>query len=556
MEVELTYVLSILVVIGFVYRWLSKTQDYFRDKPIPTIPIKPVIGSTGPLLFKHLSLPEFIKPLYDKYAGSKVVGLFDTNIPMYVLRDPELIKKIAVKDFDHFMDHRPLFGENHPDGSEMLFPKTLFALNDQKWRNMRATLSPAFTGSKMRLMFDLVLECCGSMVKFYQKEIGTQTGREYEMKDVFSRFTNDVIATTAFGIKVDSSQHPDNEFYAQGKKMTQFTRLSVVLRVIGYRLIPSVVGSLGWDIIDQEQREYFSSLIREAVKTRETQGIVRPDMINILMQARKGLLQHQKESEQNEGFATVEESEVGKARVSKQMTETEMIAQCLIFLLAGFDTVSTCLTFLMYELTLNRDVQDKLYEEIMETHQSLNGKSLSYDALQKMKYMDMVVSEGLRMWPPLAAIDRLCVRDYALDDGEGLRFTIDKGAGIWFPIHGLHHDPKYYPSPEKFVPERFSDENKSNINLGAYLPFGIGPRNCIGSRFALMEVKAIVYHMLKSFTFERTRNTEVPLTLKKGFAGTVAEKGVFVEYRPRTRVLNASGVLNVDSGEKIKKWET
>ncbi|XP_053685852.1 probable cytochrome P450 9f2 [Sabethes cyaneus] len=538
MEVELAYVVSILVVLGFVYRWLNKNQDYFRDKPIPALPIAPILGSTGSLLLKQVSLPDFIKPLYDKYTGSKVVGLFDTNIPMYVLRDPELIKKIGVKDFDHFMDHRPLFGKNHADNSEMMFPKTLFALNDQKWRSMRATLSPAFTGSKMRQMFDLVRECCESMAKFYRDEIGTKPGQEYEMKDVFSRFTNDVIATTAFGIKVDSSKHRDNEFYAQGKKMMKFDRLSVALRILGYRLIPSLIGPFGLDIIDHEQRNYFSSLIKEAVKARETQKIVRPDMINLLIQARKGLLQHQKESEQNEGFATVEESDVGKVRVSQQMTENEMIAQCLIFFLAGFDTVSTCLTFLMYELTLNRDVQDKLYEEIMETHQSLDGKPLSYDTLQKMKYMDMVVSEGLRIWPPVAAMDRLCVRDYVLEDGEGLRFTIDKGAGIWLPIHGLHHDPKYYPSPEKFLPERFSDENKSNINLGAYLPFGIGPRNCIGSRFALMEVKAIVYHMLKSFTFERTRNTEVPLTLTKGFSGTLAENGVFVEFRPR--ILNAS----------------
>ncbi|XP_055529182.1 probable cytochrome P450 9f2 [Wyeomyia smithii] len=544
MEVELSYVLLIAVVIAFVYRWLNRNQDYFCDKPIPALAIKPILGSTGPLMFKQITLFDFFKALYDKYAGSKVVGLFDTNIPMYVIRDPELIKRIGVKDFDHFMDHRALFGKDHADNSSMLFPKTLFALNDHKWKSMRAILSPAFTSSKMRQMFGLVLECCENMANFYQQEIGAQTGREYEMKDVFSRFTNDVIATAAFGFKVDSLQHRDNEFYVQGKKTMQFGRLSVAMRILSHRLIPSVAVWLGLDLIDLEQRKYFSTLIRQAVKTREAQGIVRSDMVNLLMQARKGLLQHTKETEQNDGFAAVEESEVGKARTSKQMTETEMIAQCLIFFLAGFDTVSTCLTFLMYELTLNQEVQDKLYEEIMETHRLLNGQSLSYDALQKMKYMDMVVSEALRKWPPIGALDRLCVRDYELDDGEGLRFTIEKGAGVWLPVHSLHHDPKYYPTPEKFLPERFSDENKSSINLGAYLPFGIGPRNCIGSRFALMEVKAIVYHMLKNFSFAKTRNTEVPLTLAKGMAGTMAEKGVFVEFKPR--IVAPAGALNVD----------
>ncbi|XP_055619253.1 probable cytochrome P450 9f2 [Toxorhynchites rutilus septentrionalis] len=534
MEVDLAYVILVATIVGLLYRWLTKNHDYFNGKPVPALAVKPIFGSTASTILRQVSFTGFIKTLYDKYAGVKVFGLFDANTPIFVIRDPELIKKIGVKDFDHFMDHRPIFGPSDSDHPNVLFPKTLFAMTDQKWRNMRATLSPAFTGLKMRQMFELIVECSENMVRFYQNE--SSQPRVYEMKDVFSRFTNDVIATCAFGIKVDSMRQPDNEFYVNGKKMMAFRRISVMVRMLAYRFIPKIMSKLGIDFMDQEQNTYFSALIKDAVRTRETQGIVRPDMINLLMLARKGMLQHQQEAEKHEGFATVQESEVGKAASTWAMTENEMIAQCLIFFLAGFDTVSTCLIFLSYELALNKEVQEKLYEEILATHQSLEGKSLTYDAIQKMKYMDMVVTESLRMWPPVPTIDRICVRNYELNDGEGLKFTIEKGAGVWFPAHGLQHDPKYYPTPEKFIPERFSDENKGNIIMETYLPFGIGPRNCIGSRFALMEVKSIVYHMLMYFSFERCEQTQVPLQLAKGFLALSPEKGIHIQFRPRKAV--------------------
>lgn len=157
--------------------------------------------------------------------------------------------------------------------------------------------------------------------------------------------------------------------------------------------------------------------------------------------------------------------------------------QCFLFFLAGFDTTSTMLTFLTYELCVNPDIQQKLREEIIETHENLGGKRISYETLQKMKYLDQVVSESLRKWPPVGIIDRLCVKDYLCEYGDGAKFLIEKGVALWIPIYGLHHDPSYFPKPDQFDPERFSDDNRSDIVPGSYLPFGIGPRNCIGEHF-------------------------------------------------------------------------
>lgn len=138
------------------------------------------------------------------------------------------------------------------------------------------------------------------------------------------------------------------------------------------------------------------------------------------------------------------------------------------------------LTLVTYELSINPDIQQKLYEELVKTENGLHGKRIDYETLHKLKYLDQVVSESLRKWPAAPVTDRACTKDYQCEFGEDKKFRFENGVSFWIPIYGLHHDPKYYPEPEKFDPERFSDENKHKIVPGTYMPFGVGPRNCIG----------------------------------------------------------------------------
>ncbi|XP_058837441.1 probable cytochrome P450 9f2 [Topomyia yanbarensis] len=522
MEVNVIYLTIMVVILILIFRWLTKNHDYFHEKPIPSLGAWPVFGSTGDVMLYRCTFTDYVKQVYDKFASVKVFGLFDTNTRVFVIRDPELIKQIAVKDFDHFVDRRPVFGKSTGDNPNVLFNKAIVMMTGRKWRDMRATLSPAFTGSKMRAMFGLITEYSDRMIQILRTEADNGRGYvEYDMKNLFSRISTDIIATCAFGIEVESVKDTGNEFYVMGKAMLNFLRTSVMLRMLGYTLFPGVMQTLGIDVIDRQQIRYFSNMVRETVKNREVHGIVRPDMIHLLMLEKKGALKYQQETVKTvEGFATVEESSVGRASVTKTLTNAEITAQCMIFFLAGFEAISSAMVFMAYQLALSSTIQLNLYEEILETNKRLNGQALSYDILQAMKYMDMVVSETLRLWTnPMS--DRLCVKDYHLDDGQGLRFTIDKGTCVWFPIYGIHHDPKYYPNPEKFDPERFNDANRANINMSTYLPFGIGPRNCIGSRFALMEIKAIMYQLLLNFSIERTEQTQVPLQIGKGLLPSI-----------------------------------
>jgi cytochrome P450 family 9 len=153
-----------------------------------------------------------------------------------------------------------------------------------------------------------------------------------------------------------------------------------------------------------------------------------------------------------------------------------MVGNAFQFLFAGFDTISTGIHFMAFELALNQDIQQRLFEEIKELDELLEGKSPTYENLQKMEYLDKVVSESLRKWPPAGVQDRKCTKSFVITDNNGAQVLLEPGQIILTPAYAIMHDPQYYPNPDKFDPERFSIENRKNINEFTYLPFGLGPR--------------------------------------------------------------------------------
>ncbi|KAM4813614.1 cytochrome P450 3A41-like [Urocitellus parryii] len=190
------------------------------------------------------------------------------------------------------------------------------------------------------------------------------------------------------------------------------------------------------------------------------------------------------------------------------LSDLEIAAQSIIFILAGYETTSSTLSFIMYLLATHPDVQKKLQQEIDETLP--NKAPVTYDVLFEMKYLDMVVKETLRLYPIIERIERVCKKDVELN-----RVLIPKGTNVAIPIYCLHQNSTYWPEPEKFYPERFSKKNKDSINPYVYMPFGNGPRNCIGMRFALMSMKLALIRLLQNFSFHPCKETQIPLKLRK-----------------------------------------
>lgn len=156
-------------------------------------------------------------------------------------------------------------------------------------------------------------------------------------------------------------------------------------------------------------------------------------------------------------------------------TKEELAAEAFLVYAAGYETSSTLMTFTLYELALNPDIQEKLRVEVTTAIEE-NGGNLTYDLLFGFKYLDMVISESLRKYPPIAINLRKCTKDFQI---PGTDLIIPKGKSINMSAFSMHRDPEYFPDPDKFDPERFNTVNMKNIKPFTYLPFGEGPRNCM-----------------------------------------------------------------------------
>ncbi|XP_011704046.1 PREDICTED: cytochrome P450 9e2-like [Wasmannia auropunctata] len=498
------YIIALSVIAGAlgIYYFLFKDLHYFKKYGIPYKPPIPLLGNMGPPILRLKSMAELVKDIYDVHPEAKYVGMFDMTVPIVMIRDTELIKSITLKHFEIFPEHRTFIDENQ----DPLVGKNLFSLRGDKWRQVRSSMSPAFTSSKMKTMFKLMSEC-GVDFSNHLAQLPPEQ-RIMQMKDVFTRYTNDVIATCAFGISIDSMKNQENEFYVYGKEATNFTSISF-LKLSIFRSMPWLAQIIDLKIIRKKIADFFRNIIKTTIKTRDENGIVRPDMLQLLMETRN--------------------------KEGKELNIDDIVAQAFIFFFAGFDSTSTLMCFAAHEIAVNKDIQEKLQKEIDKVLEETNGQA-PYEAINGIEYLDAVINEALRMYPIAVMTDRLCVKDFELPPAlPGLKpLSLKKGQGIWIPVYALQRDPNYFKEPEKFDPERFCGEQKKDtLNSGAYFPFGLGPRMCIGNRFALLETKVLLFHLLARCELKICEKTPIPLKIAKDTFNMKAEGGFWLKVLPR-----------------------
>ncbi|KAK4875965.1 hypothetical protein RN001_012387 [Aquatica leii] len=468
------------------------------------------IGNFASNIFRTKSFPDVIIDIYKKFSDHRYVGIYQFNEPVLLIRDLELIKQIMVKDFDFFPDHRTFL----PPNVDSLWGKNIFQMSVKDgWHSMRTTLSPAFTGSKMKVLFSLMQECSNQFIHHFKKQNKTVS---IDVKDVVTRFANDIIGTCAFGINCDSLENPENEFYLMGKEATDVSGFKI-LKFFGYGISPFLTKLFGVKIYNDKVSSFFRKIIKETLDYRKNNNIIRPDMIHLMMEAQKNQ-------------ATLDDNKMKKQSV--ELSDESMTAQALIFFNAGFETVSTAMSYAIYELAVHSDIQQKLFEEISE---AVTDKKITYDVLSAMKYLDCVVSESLRLHVPTPILDRKCRKSYTIDPVLPFEkpLHLEEGSSVWIPACALQNDEQYFPNPEKFDPERFNSENQDKIISFTYLPFGSGPRNCIGSRFGLLEIKLILVELLQHFEIIPNEKTQIPIKLSKANFNSIPDDGIWVSLKPR-----------------------
>jgi len=298
----------------------------------------------------------------------------------------------------------------------------------------------------------------------------------------------DVILLCAFGIQADSQNNPDEPAITAAKK--------VVSGSASQRAILSLLSLLPFG---NKLAEIFPSLLIRDMKDLldiSKQIVAAKTSATISSTSRKDFLDLMLKAASDESLSE-----------SKRMSEAEVVAQSMIFLFAGYETSSNTLGFVCYHLATNPDVQGKLQKEIDSVWND-ESQMPSYETVNELPYLDMVISETLRLYPPGLIAIRQCTEDCMLKD-----LKVPKGMSVTIPMYCIHRDPRIWPNPEKFDPERFTPEAKQSRDPYAYMPFGHGPRNCIGMRFAQMEMKLVLARILKKYSFETAPDTKIPLEI-------------------------------------------
>ncbi|KZC05568.1 Cytochrome P450 9e2 [Dufourea novaeangliae] len=485
-------------VVALLYQELT----YWKKRGVPYMQATPLLGMSWQVLLGRVSFPDYLSFLYYSHPDAAYIGGMENTVPLVIFRDPKLIREVSVKYFDHFPNHRSFI----PEEMDPIFGRNVFSLLDNRWRDMRNTLSPFFTSKKMRFMFGLVSKCSHDFVDCLHQH--PELCSMVDIKDYFRKYTNDVIASVAFGINLNSLNDPENEFYKAGTGITDLTSFIRMIKIMLFRLSPRLWRMTGLSLFSKSGMKFFYNVISESVRARDEQGFVRLDMIHLLIQAR--------DREKHQSVTNID----------------DIVAQTFIFFFAGFDTMSTLLAYLTYELALNQDIQEKLREEV-DHYMTKENEEITYETLSKMEYLEMVVSETHRKYP-VVITDRVCTEKFELPPaGPGYnKTTVNPNDSIWIPIYALHHDPKYFPNPDKFDPERFNEENKRNIVPYTYMPFGVGPRMCMGNRLSMMEAKIVTVHLLRKFFVLPNEKTK-PVRFKKGGFALIPIDGLFCSFKKR-----------------------
>ncbi|XP_021191721.2 cytochrome P450 6B6-like [Helicoverpa armigera] len=471
-----------LLLVGAValYLYGTRNHDYWKKKGVKHDKPIPLFGTDAKRYLLQSSIAQMSAETYWKYPNERFVGYYRGAIPELVIRDPDLVKQIITTDFAYF------YSRGLSPAHKVIEPllRNLFFADGDLWKLLRQRMTPAFTSGKLKAMFPLIVERAERLQA--RALAAAAAGRPLDARDLMARYTTDFIGACGFGLDADSLNDENSPFRKLGMKIFNITFKRTIV-IFCKTIFPDFFKKLKF--LGQDLEDDILALVNQIQKQRNYKPSGRNDFIDFLMEW------------QQRGKIIVESLEETTPEGKPKLVELEMddvlvAAQAFIFFAAGFETSSSATSFTLHQLAFHPEVQRRAQADV-DRVLARHGNKLSYDAVKEMTYLDWVLQEGMRIFPSSGMLLRQCVRPYTI---PGTDITIDKGVKINIPLVALHNDPQYFDNPSEFRPERFAPEEVAKRHKFVYLPFGDGPRSCIGGRLGQMQSLAGLAAVLAKFS--------------------------------------------------------
>ncbi|KAH8311899.1 hypothetical protein KR044_008518 [Drosophila immigrans] len=467
--------LGLLVALG--YRFLTWNFGYWRKRKVPGPTPKALTGNF-PNMYTMKRHPLYdMKDVYRKYKQDyDMVGIFLGRSPQLLVLSPELAHRVFVTDFKSFHDNE--LGNVVDEKSDYILANNIFSMKGEQWKQRRADITPGLTISRIKTVYPVTKQVCGKLNEYIRKQIRMGTPGGINGKDLSLCFTTEMVTDCVLGLSAQS--FTDNPTPIMDKIKNLFDQSWVfVINTVIYSLFPAIRHIRRLRFIPEHVEKFFVNLMQSAIDVREQQLAVghqfeRVDFLDYILQLAK-----------------------------KHSLNTRQLTACtMTFLIDGFDTTASALAHALLFLGRDHKIQQRLREEIKA---NLNDQGyVDFDKLHDLPFLDACLLETIRHFPPLAASNRLCTQRIEIPNQKGPPVTIEPGTVVVVPHACFMKDGDYFPEPELFQPDRFMQPNaaKSYRDRGVFMPFGDGPRICIGMRFALTQVKAAIVEILTNFEVE------------------------------------------------------
>ncbi|XP_003737485.1 cytochrome P450 3A29-like [Galendromus occidentalis] len=487
------------VLLALLVIKISQISQFWRDRGIPYEPYWRYLYrmiweiNRRPIGDVQRELVKRYGPMYGSYHGSR---------PTLVVTDVEIVKEVFVKKFESFFSRSFEFTTGEP-----LWDNSILQLPKDEWKAVRTIMGYTFTTSKLRGMILKLDVICKRLLS----KLDTIIDQEGTLSKYFNSYAVDSIAAIALGMDVNSIDNPDSEFVkcCTGIFKPGVASLLALVAPQLLRYVPFV------HFPPKKTVDFFTKLSKHVIGEKKKN----------LDEALKN------------GTADILDLHLLAQREDPQtiLTDEILASQAFIFIV-GLDNTVLTLELATYFLTVFPEAQARAIREIRSV---IGDKSdVDYEDLQKLKFVDACLREALRITPMGGVIDRVCNSDTVVAGQE-----IHKGMLIEFNFPHMHNDPKYFPEPEKYKPERFlRNEGDGPLSeLDAFMMFGHGPKNCVGKRLALMNMQILLSNLLLRFKLEKTdRTPKLPLKLKPGFRGNdITVEPLMLKLVPRVKVNDA-----------------